>query len=409
MKLNQLIIEATPGQLVKQMPDKLIAAWEKQTNHDLTAKEVMNQIVRLIPKEKTNTYVGWLTKQFIKGELNDITQQDIKDEVKQTLIYHSKAAQSDNNKRYADPETYKTFDDMYTSTMVGKFRMKSEAKSKKKSDNKEVWDNMSYKGSGAEIEEWIPDTMYRARSTRATFALGSPHWCVSHGDQPEEVRDNHCVTYSNDWDEDEPFFVLTLWDDERYGIYPGEAGSYQFVDYNNRSLDNEEIWDIFENDPEIYNLMKPYIRNTEWAPLDTSEPAGAYAQLERWWENNELSYMGDEVIDLEEIISTSARYSYEYAEEILDSERFPAGEKAIAGDTEYAYHYANNIIQGRWKPGEVVLRQDDILWGRYLEMLDDNDVHDDIESELQNKYHPDPQMPLFSESFKQIITEWFNS
>jgi hypothetical protein len=409
MKLHQLIIEATPGQLVKQMPDKLTARWKQQTGEDIPAKDVMAHIVKLIPKDKTNTYIQWLTREFIRGELNHITDKDINDEVYQTINYHAKAAQSNNY--IADPMKYDDFDAMYTSTAVAIVRNKTEAKTKKESDEKEVWDNVGKKGSGAEIEKWIEGKLYRCNSTRAIYALGSPQWCVSHGDQPEDVRDEHCIIYSDRWKETEPFFVIDL-DDDIYGMYPGRAGNQQFVNYFNDQLQTHQITGMFEEEPDIYELIKSYITDDDWLLPDPTTPEGVCEILvqnfngdgdDRWSDLDD-----DYVKELEVVVAKSAQYSYEYAQRDDDT-RFPAGEKAIAGDTEYAYHYVKNVIRGRWKMGEVALRQDDIYWEQYLKMLDRWGVHDDVETELQNDYQPDPQMPLFSESFKQIIAEWLNN
>jgi mRNA-degrading endonuclease YafQ of YafQ-DinJ toxin-antitoxin module len=53
----------------------------------------------------------------------------------------------------------------------------------------------------------------------------------------------------------------------------------------------------------------------------------------------------------EEIISKSAEYSFYYARDVLKN-RFEKGEEAISKSDEYSFRYAKNILKGRFKKGE---------------------------------------------------------
>ena len=67
----------------------------------------------------------------------------------------------------------------------------------------------------------------------------------------------------------------------------------------------------------------------------------------------------------ESIISRSPKMSYEYAKDILDGKRFPAGEAAIATDPERAYFYAREVLKGkRFPAGEAVIAKD-LKWAYY--------------------------------------------
>ena len=76
----------------------------------------------------------------------------------------------------------------------------------------------------------------------------------------------------------------------------------------------------------------------------------------------------------EKIISKSARLSYRYANELLDS-RFKLGEPAIATKSWYSYHYAYNVLnRNEFKLGEPAIAKDPrysldyasfILYGRF--------------------------------------------
>ena len=57
--------------------------------------------------------------------------------------------------------------------------------------------------------------------------------------------------------------------------------------------------------------------------------------------------------DLEDIISKSAQYSFNYASEICS--RFHKGEAAIAMDPDYSLEYARHIICGRFPLGEAAM------------------------------------------------------
>ena len=68
--------------------------------------------------------------------------------------------------------------------------------------------------------------------------------------------------------------------------------------------------------------------------------------------------------------------AYHYAKDVLNG-RFPEGEAAIAKNTRWSYYYARDVIKGRWPRGEVAIAKDpqdayyaylyarDVLKGRF--------------------------------------------
>ena len=62
--------------------------------------------------------------------------------------------------------------------------------------------------------------------------------------------------------------------------------------------------------------------------------------------------------ELESIIAKSAKYSYEYAKQILEKP-FKLGEPAIAKDASFSFMYASNVLNGkRFKLGEPAIAKD---------------------------------------------------
>ena len=67
--------------------------------------------------------------------------------------------------------------------------------------------------------------------------------------------------------------------------------------------------------------------------------------------------------------------AYHYATDILKG-RWPEGEEAIATNPDWAYHYAGYVIRGRWPEGEAAIATDpywsyhyakDVIRGRFPE------------------------------------------
>ena len=65
----------------------------------------------------------------------------------------------------------------------------------------------------------------------------------------------------------------------------------------------------------------------------------------------------------ESLWSTSAEYSYLYAQHVLRRKRFPAGEPAIATDAEYSYYYAREVLGRSFPHGEAAIAGD--AWYSY--------------------------------------------
>lgn len=72
----------------------------------------------------------------------------------------------------------------------------------------------------------------------------------------------------------------------------------------------------------------------------------------------------------EDAIATSAKYSYYYANEILNwmygkLERFTKGEPAIAKDAEFSYYYAMHVLKGPFTEGEKTMKANPKIWNAY--------------------------------------------
>ncbi len=59
----------------------------------------------------------------------------------------------------------------------------------------------------------------------------------------------------------------------------------------------------------------------------------------------------------EAAIAKDTECAYSYAKHVIRG-RFPEGEAAIAKDTERAYSYAKYVIKGRWPEGEAAIAKD---------------------------------------------------
>ncbi len=66
----------------------------------------------------------------------------------------------------------------------------------------------------------------------------------------------------------------------------------------------------------------------------------------------------------EDAIAKSARYSYDYAKDILKGP-FPKGEAAIAKSAEYSWYYAHDILKGPFPKGEAAIAKDPVYAYRY--------------------------------------------
>lgn len=64
----------------------------------------------------------------------------------------------------------------------------------------------------------------------------------------------------------------------------------------------------------------------------------------------------------------SAADAYEYAINVLHR-RFPAGEHLIAKSPSYSVVYARDIIGGRWKMGEPVMKLNPHWWRMYQDLF----------------------------------------
>ena len=73
----------------------------------------------------------------------------------------------------------------------------------------------------------------------------------------------------------------------------------------------------------------------------------------------------------ETAIAQSSKYSYWYARNVI-KKPWPPGETAIAQDSLYSYLYARNVIKKPWSPGETAIAQDSEDRKDYNQFLKDN-------------------------------------
>ena len=76
------------------------------------------------------------------------------------------------------------------------------------------------------------------------------------------------------------------------------------------------------------------------------------------------------------LVVTDPQAAYHYAKDVING-RFPEGEAAIAKNTRWSYYYARDVIKGRWPRGEAAIANDpqdayfayqyakDVLKGRF--------------------------------------------
>lgn len=101
----------------------------------------------------------------------------------------------------------------------------------------------------------------------------------------------------------------------------------------------------------------------------------------------------------EPAIAENTEYSYYYASEVIKG-RFELGEPAIAGSARYSYEYARDIIKGRFPAGEKALiisylKSGTSYFDEYLELLESmNDPHFQVLDRLRSAVRSFPQEVL---------------
>lgn len=84
------------------------------------------------------------------------------------------------------------------------------------------------------------------------------------------------------------------------------------------------------------------------------------------------------------ILSTSVRYAYFYAYDVLKAP-FKLGEPAIAKDTWYSYFYATEVLHAPFLSGEPAIKKDEDLWKSYrsrFNIRESSDLPDFPEDDL---------------------------
>jgi hypothetical protein len=78
--------------------------------------------------------------------------------------------------------------------------------------------------------------------------------------------------------------------------------------------------------------------------------------------------LGERQPDLEHFIITKAVWSYHYAQNVIKG-RFIEGESIISTAPESSYYYAKRAIKGRWKLGEAAIASSEDFSGLYADYV----------------------------------------
>ena len=101
-----------------------------------------------------------------------------------------------------------------------------------------------------------------------------------------------------------------------------------------------DLWKYYDGDLKYPNI----INHSHEKEIAKTKSDWAFEYVSNYGEDKEL----------EPIITTSAKYSFMYADEILNGP-FPLGEPTIATDAEYSYDYANRVLHGPFPLGEKAI------------------------------------------------------
>ena len=110
----------------------------------------------------------------------------------------------------------------------------------------------------------------------------------------------------------------------------------------------EAIW---YNDRKLAEALIPLVKNPHLTYLYASEIIKGKIKDE--WED---------------IIAQNEVYSFHYAKNILKG-KFEKGEEVISKSTEYSFHYAQNILKSRFEEGEESIIKDNYYLKNYVEFL----------------------------------------
>jgi len=72
-------------------------------------------------------------------------------------------------------------------------------------------------------------------------------------------------------------------------------------------------------------------------------------------------------VEGEHVIAQDAQWSYNYSRDIND--RFVKGEPVIAQSPHWAYYYARNVIKGRFILGEPYIHDDTFFSKKYFQLF----------------------------------------
>lgn len=125
--------------------------------------------------------------------------------------------------------------------------------------------------------------------------------------------------------------------------------------YGYDRLTPKTVWEWHKNQIET---MTPYESVLKQSP----EYSYKYASAMK-------SRYGGFVVPMEHAVGKSAKYSYNWAMNILDKKPFPEGEEAIARNPNLSMQYAWYIIKGKWEKGEDAIATDAWQSVRYAQFV----------------------------------------
>jgi len=115
-------------------------------------------------------------------------------------------------------------------------------------------------------------------------------------------------------------------------------------------------------------LFNIYKYHTEPESLDNFNDADMNI-VDIFW--NKYNNNDKELLKRRKAISKYPSKATYFAHSVLNKERFPEGEEAIATDYKSSYLYAKFIIKGPWKMGEEAIAKDPEYAYKYAKLIND--------------------------------------
>jgi hypothetical protein len=305
---------------------------------------IINKLTELDPTPN-KTYLDWITKLYKKN--NRILED--KDKFLHSLsIFHTKKHLFHNLGVSNDINKYESLGEL--DTILNEKKLDNTVSKREQVRLNET------KGQEVVYQDGVYSVIDIKTSEAAGKLLRNTNWCVKN----PETFNKYNINENNK-------LLLITKNNERYLLLNEKT---------------EQLMDIYDNEisSEEYISIKPLLKKI-WKKGILKQPPIIFSDDNK--PNEVIEYSYDEVkkypalafyyccysdskpkkiTELEPIISTSTKYSYEYAYWILQGP-FKLGEAAIATDAEFSYFYARNVLKsgvysygdGRFELGEPII------------------------------------------------------